>query len=95
MSSVRDDDADSLSSLEAQILRAVEMVSVLRQENEALARKLQEAEADRSVALQQAAEASARQDRLAQELESLRTERKQVRTRIEKLKDQLELLGGS
>ena len=95
MNSVRDDDADSLSSLEAQILRAVEMVSVLRQENEALARKLQEAEADRSVARQQAAEAAARQDRLAQELESLRSERKQVRTRIEKLKDQLELLGGS
>ena len=95
MNSARDDDADSLSSLEAQILRAVEMVSVLRQENETLARKLQEAEADRSGARQQAAEAAARQDRLAQELESLRTERKQVRTRIEKLKDQLELLGGS
>jgi chromosome segregation ATPase len=95
MNSARDDDADSLSSLEAQILRAVEMVSVLRQENETLARKLQEAEADRSLARQQAAEAAARQERLAQELESLRTERKQVRTRIEKLKDQLELLGGS
>ena len=95
MSSVRDDDADSLSSLEAQILRAVEMVSVLRRENEALAAKLQEAEAGREAAHQQAVEASARQDRLAQELESLRSERKQVRTRIEKLKDQLELLGGS
>jgi 5-(carboxyamino)imidazole ribonucleotide synthase len=47
------------------------------------------------VLVTQAAEAAARQDRLAQELESLRAERKQVRTRIEKLKDQLELLGGS
>ena len=94
MTLVREDDADSLASLEEQILRAVEMVSVLRQEKDALARKLEEAEADRAAALQQAAEAGARADQVAREMESLRAERKQVRTRIEKLKDQLELLGG-
>lgn len=94
MNPVREDDADSLASLEEQILRAVEMVGVLRQEKEALARKLEEAEADRAAALQQAAEAGARAEQVAREMESLRAERKQVRTRIEKLKDQLELLGG-
>jgi chromosome segregation ATPase len=94
MTLVREDDADSLARLEEQILRAVEMVAVLRQEKDALARKLEEAEADRAAALQQAAEAGARADQVAREMESLRAERKQVRTRIEKLKDQLELLGG-
>ena len=94
MKPVREDDADSLTGLEEQILRAVEMVAVLRQEKDALARKLEEAEADRTAALQQAAEAGARADQVAREMESLRAERKQVRTRIEKLKDQLELLGG-
>ncbi len=81
MNAVRDDETDSLSGLEEQILRAVEVVSVLRQEKDALARKLEEAEAERLAALK--------------ELESLRSERRQVRTRIEKLKDQLELLGGN
>ena len=94
MNPVREDDADSLAGLEEQILRAVEMVAVLRQEKDALARKLEEAEADRAAALQQAAEAGARTEKVAREMESLRAERKQVRTRIEKLKDQLELLGG-
>jgi chromosome segregation ATPase len=94
MNAVRDDDADSLASLEEQILRAVEMVAVLRQEKDALARKLEEAEAEREAALQQAAAAGVRAEQAARELESLRAERKQVRTRIEKLKDQLELLGG-
>ena len=81
MNSVRDDEADSLASLEAQILRAVEVVAVLRQEKEALERKLEAAESERVAALQQ--------------MEAMRAERKQVRTRIEKLKDQLELLGGN
>jgi chromosome segregation ATPase len=94
MNPVREDDADSLASLEEQILRAVEIVAVLRQEKDALARKLEESEADRATALQQAAEAGARAEQVAREMESLRAERKQVRTRIEKLKDQLELLGG-
>ncbi|MBI4876555.1 MAG: hypothetical protein HY822_18110, partial [Acidobacteria bacterium] len=57
------------------------VVSALRQEKEALARR--------------AAEAEQRLERVTLELESLRSERKQVRTRIEKLKDQLELLGGN
>ena len=95
MNAVRDDEADSLASLEEQILRAVEVVSVLRQEKEALALKLEEAEAEKSAALQQLAEAGTRLERVALELETMRAERKQVRTRIEKLKDQLELIGGN
>jgi chromosome segregation ATPase len=95
MNAVRDDEADSLASLEEQILRAVEVVSVLRQEKDALALKLEEAEAEKSAALQQLAEAGTRLERVALELETMRAERKQVRTRIEKLKDQLELIGGN
>ncbi len=94
MNAVREDEADSLASLEKQILRAVEVVSVLRQEKEALARKLEEVEAEKNAALQRATEAGARADRVTQEMEALRAKREQVRTRIEKLKDQLELLGG-
>lgn len=94
MNAVREDEADSLASLEQQIIRAVEVVSVLRQEKEALARKLEETEAEKNAALQRATEAGARADRVTQEMEALRAKREQVRTRIEKLKDQLELLGG-
>ncbi|MBI4876762.1 MAG: hypothetical protein HY822_19165, partial [Acidobacteria bacterium] len=64
MISVRDDEADSLGSLEQQILRAVEVVSILRQEKEALARRVEEAEAARAAAVQQAAEAGMRYERV-------------------------------
>ena len=89
------DEADSLASLEERIYRAVEMVTALRQEKEDLLRRLDEAEAERAAAQQAVADAMARADRIGQELDALRQERKQVRTRIEKLKDQLELLGAS
>lgn len=63
--------ADSLSSLEDRIQKAVQLVSRLRQEKEA--------------ALQDAAEAHAENARLAEQIETLDAERKQVRARIEKL----------
>lgn len=63
--------ADSLSSLEDRIQKAVQLVSRLRQEKEA--------------AQQEAAEAHAENARLAEQLNALETERKQVRARIEKL----------
>jgi FtsZ-binding cell division protein ZapB len=70
---------DSLSSLEDRIQRAVEMVSRLRREKEA--------------AQQDAAEARAEAGRLSDEIKSLQAERKQVRTRIEKLLGQIDQLG--
>ena len=72
-------ETDSLSSLEERIQRAVELVARLRREKEA--------------AEGQAAEAKAEAARMAEEVKSLQSERKQVRTRIEKLLGQIDQLG--
>jgi chromosome segregation ATPase len=72
---------DSLSSLEDRIQRAVQLVSVLRQEREAAVREA--AEAKREAAL------------LAEEVKGLQAERKQVRNRIEKLLGQIDQLSAS
>ncbi|HUI57442.1 MAG TPA: cell division protein ZapB [Bryobacteraceae bacterium] len=71
-------ESDSLSSLEDRIQQAVQLVSRLRQEKEA--------------ALHEAAEARAEAARLADEVKTLQAERKQVRTRIEKLLGQIDQL---
>ena len=69
---------DSLASLEERITRAVDLVGALRAENAEILGQLQAAIAERDMA--------------RQELEDLRSERKQVRTRIEKLLGQMDLL---
>ncbi len=69
---------DSLSSLEDRIQRAVQLVARLRQEKEA--------------ALEEAAEARAQVARLTDEVRTLQAERKQVRSRIEKLLGQIDQL---
>jgi uncharacterized coiled-coil DUF342 family protein len=74
-------EVDSLSSLEERIQRAIQWVSQLRQEKQA--------------AVEAAAEAKAEAERLAQEVKTLQAERKQVRTRIEKLLGQIDQLGSS
>jgi FtsZ-binding cell division protein ZapB len=72
---------DSLGHLEERITRAVELVSALRAEKTALESQLASAIAER--------------DAFHQELDDLRSERKQVRTRIEKLLGQMDLLAGA
>ena len=72
---------DALANLEERIQQAVQLVSRLRQEKEA--------------ALVQAAEARAETGRLADELAALQAERKQVRTRIEKLLEQIDQLSNA
>ena len=72
---------DSLSSLEDRIQRAVQLVGRLRQEKEA--------------AVEEAAEARRAAARLADEVKTLQAERKQVRSRIEKLLGQIDQLGAS
>lgn len=72
---------DSLGHLEARITRAVEVVSTLRAEKSALESQLASAIAER--------------DAYRQELDDLRSERKHVRTRIEKLLGQMELLSNA
>ena len=77
-STTRIEDADALQSLEERILRAVDLVSQLRQERDA--------------ALKTNDELKAENNRLSEELETLQSERKQVRTRIEKLLGQMDNL---
>jgi len=76
--SATDQETDSLSSLEERIQTAVQTVSRLRRERDA--------------ALEDAAEARAEAARLADEVKTLQAERKQVRTRIEKLLGQIDQL---
>ena len=72
---------DSLGHLEERITRAVELVTTLRAEKSSLESQLASAIAER--------------DAVRQELDDLRSERKQVRTRIEKLLGQMDLLAGA
>ena len=81
-----ENESDSLASLEERITRAVEVVTTLRNEREQLLQRLSSIEAERDAAQRQAGDAQAAATRLSDELESLRSERKQVRTRIEKLR---------
>ncbi|HXI40196.1 MAG TPA: cell division protein ZapB [Bryobacteraceae bacterium] len=83
---------DALASLEERIHKAVELVSQLRAENEALRAENEdlrnETKALRTsndAAIQEAAAATAGAEQAAGELNALRAERKQVRLRIEKL----------
>jgi uncharacterized coiled-coil DUF342 family protein len=72
------EETDSLSSLEDRIQRAIQLVAQLRKEKES--------------AEGEAAEAKAAAARLADEVKTLQSERKQVRSRIEKLLSQIDQL---
>jgi len=74
-------ESDSLNSLEDRIQRAVQLVGRLRQEREA--------------AVEEAAHARREAARWADEVKTLQAERKQVRSRIEKLLGQIDQLSAS
>ena len=74
-------ESDSLNSLEDRIQRAVQLVGRLRQEREA--------------AVEEAAQARREAALLADEVKTLQAERKQVRSRIEKLLGQIDQLSVS
>ncbi len=74
-------DIDALADLEERVLKAVSVVAQLKEENAALRKKL-------AAAMDSRTEAS-------EELEALRTERKQVKARIEKLLGQMEQLSAA
>jgi len=73
------EETDSLSSLEERIHKAVQLLTQLRRERDA--------------ALEEAAEEREKVARLSDEVKSLQAERKQVRSRIEKLLGQIDQLG--
>jgi FtsZ-binding cell division protein ZapB len=86
-------EVDSLANLEERIRRAVELVATLKAERDAALSDLAEAR----VAMAELAplkKAAAEAERLRQELDGLRVERKQVRVRIEKLLGQMDQLSG-
>ncbi len=89
---VRVDETDALANLEERIVRAVEVVTRLRQDKEAGEKQLLEVMGENESAGARNAELQAENTRLGEELEALQTERKQVRGRIEKLLGQLDLL---
>ncbi len=76
-----DQDTDSLNSLEERIQQAVQLVARLRQERDAAVDQLSDAKAEAA--------------RFASEVKALQAERKQVRTRIEKLLGQIDQLSAS
>lgn len=91
----REPESDPLAHLEERITKAVEALTRFRGEKEAMQSQVDAAHAARDAALKEAAAANVQTQKLAQELEDLRSERKQVRTRIEKLLGQMDLLSGS
>ena len=96
------EDTDTLTGLEDRILRAVQLVGKLKEENAELKERLAAAESEARLA---AAARSDAEDALAafksnageaeRELEALHAERKQVKSRIEKLLGQMDLLSAS
>ena len=91
----RVEEADSLTSLEERIHRAVQLVSQLRQEKEGVQKQLDAALAEKVAAVQSATDLQAQLSTVSEELDSLKSERKQVRTRIEKLLGQMDLLSAT
>jgi FtsZ-binding cell division protein ZapB len=72
------EDADALQNLEERIIRAVDLVAQLRKEKDAAVKANDDLKAENT--------------RLSEELDSLQSERKQVRSRIEKLLGQMDHL---
>jgi FtsZ-binding cell division protein ZapB len=81
-------EVDSLASLEERIRRTVEIVNMLRAERDA-------AITERDQARSAAGATLADLQKLRDEIDELRGERKHVRTRIEKLLGQMDLLSGA
>lgn len=79
---------DPLTSLEERILKAVEIIPRLRDERDAAVR-------DKEEAVREAHAARAKLEELTTELATLRQEREQVRTRIEKLLGHMDVLSPS
>ena len=92
MAAPREQELDSLSNLEERITRTVELVNSLRHERDELAQRVGSLEAERNTAQEEMRASAARADGLAHELEELRNERQEVRTRIEKLLGQMDVI---
>jgi len=81
-------EVDTLSHLEERIQKAVTLVQRLRQERDAALRDLSASQSANS-------ELQASNTQLTEEIETLRAERHQVRSRIEKLLGHIDQLGAA
>lgn len=102
MDALQEEAIDSLASLELRIGRAVDLLASLRDENESLREQLAAAQTEREEAVlryntvrEELATAQLQIKRHDQELDDLRSERKQVKSRIEKLLGQMDLLSNA
>lgn len=86
------EDSDSLASLEERITRAVQLVTQLRREKEALEKQIVTIQSEKDAMEAQFSDLQSRNEALNDEVGGLRSERKQVRNRIEKLLGQIDLL---
>lgn len=85
-------ETDPLGDLEDRILRTAELVRSLRSECDEAVAARGVALSERDAARDAAREAIAATDALRREIESLKAERNQVKTRIEKLLGQMDQL---
>jgi chromosome segregation ATPase len=106
---VQQESIDTLASLEQRITRAIELLGSLRSENEQLRHRLDEAQQEVNSLKAARDEAQAlsaefqkengdleqKMGRISEELDELRSERKQVKARIEKLLGQMDLVSAS
>jgi chromosome segregation ATPase len=109
MEAVQEEGIDNLANLEERITRAVQVITNLRSENAQLQQRVKAAEDSLGATRSELEEAQAltaeyqkengelerKVSQLTQEVDHMRGERKQVKTRIEKLLDQLDLLSAS
>jgi chromosome segregation ATPase len=93
---------DTLASLEQRVQRAVELLTSLRSENQDLTRRLEAVTNERDSTRgeldetrRQLSAAEAQVSQLSEDLHGLRDERKQVKSRIEKLLGQMDLLSAT
>lgn len=84
----QDPEIDTLAHLEERIQKAVELVIRLRQEKDAALKELAETQAAWE-------EAQTSNQKLTEELDALRDERKQVRNRLERLLGHIDQLGAA
>jgi chromosome segregation ATPase len=109
METVQEQSVDSLASLEERITRAVQLITDLRTQNTSLTKRVEalqeevkagattqhEMEAHNAELLQERNDLAQKLNLQGHELDEVRGERKEVRTRIEKLLSQLDLLSAS
>ncbi len=91
----RVEETDSLTNLEERIHRAVQLVSQLRQEKDGVQKLLEAVIVEKEAAIKGASDLQTQLNSVSEELDSLKSERKQVRTRIEKLLGQMDLLSAT